>query len=42
MATKMGVEVSVAIGDVVKLANADVVAAYPLPPKRILLSTSPS
>jgi len=33
MADKVGVEVSVAIGDVVKLARADVVAAYPITPQ---------
>jgi pyruvate ferredoxin oxidoreductase alpha subunit len=33
MATKVGLEVSVAIGEVVKLANADVVAAYPITPQ---------
>ncbi|MBI4286405.1 MAG: pyruvate ferredoxin oxidoreductase [Chloroflexi bacterium] len=33
MATKTGVEVSIAIADAVKLANADVVAAYPITPQ---------
>ncbi len=33
MATRTGVEVSVAIGNIVKLANADVVAAYPITPQ---------
>ena len=33
MATKTGMEVSVAIGEAVKLANADVVAAYPITPQ---------
>jgi pyruvate ferredoxin oxidoreductase alpha subunit len=33
MATKTGIEVSVAIGEVVKLAKADVVAAYPITPQ---------
>ena len=33
MATKAGMEVSVAIGEVVKLAKADVVAAYPITPQ---------
>jgi len=33
MATKIGIEVSVAIGEAVKLANADVVAAYPITPQ---------
>jgi len=33
MATKRGIEVSVAIGEAVKLANADVVAAYPITPQ---------
>jgi len=33
MAAKTGVETSVAIGEVVKLANADVVAAYPITPQ---------
>src|SRR3972149_628237 len=33
METRTGVEVSVAIGDVVKLANADVIAAYPITPQ---------
>ena len=33
MSTKVGIEVSVAIGEVVKLANADVVAAYPITPQ---------
>jgi pyruvate ferredoxin oxidoreductase alpha subunit len=33
MATKKGVEVSIGIGDAVKLANADVVAAYPITPQ---------
>ncbi|MFC1957571.1 transketolase C-terminal domain-containing protein [Chloroflexota bacterium] len=33
MATRTGIEVSVAIGDVVKLADADVIAAYPITPQ---------
>ena len=33
MATKTGMEVSVAIGEAVRLANADVVAAYPITPQ---------
>jgi pyruvate ferredoxin oxidoreductase alpha subunit len=33
MATRVGKEVSVAIGDAVKLANADVIAAYPITPQ---------
>jgi len=33
MATRVGTEVSIAIGDVVKMANADVVAAYPITPQ---------
>jgi len=33
MATKTGIEVSVAIGDMVKLATADVIAAYPITPQ---------
>lgn len=33
MAKRVGVEVSVAVGDVVKLANADVIAAYPITPQ---------
>ena len=33
MAQRVGMEVSVAIGEVVKLANADVVAAYPITPQ---------
>jgi len=33
MAKKVGMEVSVAIGEAVKLANADVVAAYPITPQ---------
>ena len=33
MATKVGMEVSVAIGEVVKAANADVIAAYPITPQ---------
>jgi pyruvate ferredoxin oxidoreductase alpha subunit len=33
MTTRVGVEVSIAIGDAVKLANADVVAAYPITPQ---------
>ena len=33
MAAKTGMEVSVAIGEVVKLANADVIAAYPITPQ---------
>ncbi len=33
MAKRVGIEVSVAIGEVVKLANADVIAAYPITPQ---------
>ena len=33
MAKRVGIEVSVAIGDVVRLANADVIAAYPITPQ---------
>ncbi len=33
MAKAVGIEVSLAIGEVVKLANADVVAAYPITPQ---------
>ncbi|TET26035.1 MAG: pyruvate ferredoxin oxidoreductase [Dehalococcoidia bacterium] len=33
MANRVGMEVSVAIGEVVKLANADVIAAYPITPQ---------
>ena len=33
MAKKVGMEVSVAVGEVVKLANTDVVAAYPITPQ---------
>ncbi len=33
MTTKVGLEVSVAIGEMVKLANADVIAAYPITPQ---------
>ena len=33
MATKTGMEVSVAVGEVVKLVNADVIAAYPITPQ---------
>jgi pyruvate ferredoxin oxidoreductase alpha subunit len=33
MATRVGMEVSVAIGEMVKLANADVIAAYPITPQ---------
>ena len=33
MAKKVGMEVSVAIGEAVKLANADVIAAYPITPQ---------
>ena len=33
MAKRVGIEVSVAIGDAVKLADADVVAAYPITPQ---------
>jgi pyruvate ferredoxin oxidoreductase alpha subunit len=33
MATRIGVEVSIAIADVVKLCNPDVVAAYPITPQ---------
>ena len=33
MVRKMGIEVSAAIGDVVKLTNADVIAAYPITPQ---------
>lgn len=33
MATRIGVEVSIAVADAVKLANADVIAAYPITPQ---------
>ena len=33
MAKRVGMEVSIAIGEVVKLANADVIAAYPITPQ---------
>jgi pyruvate ferredoxin oxidoreductase alpha subunit len=33
MATKVGLEVSIAVGEAVKLANADVIAAYPITPQ---------
>ncbi len=33
MTTRVGVEVSIAIGDAVKMSNADVVAAYPITPQ---------
>ena len=33
MAERVGLEVSVAISDAVKLANADVIAAYPITPQ---------
>ncbi len=33
MAKRVGKEVSIAIGDVVKMANADVIAAYPITPQ---------
>jgi pyruvate ferredoxin oxidoreductase alpha subunit len=33
MAKKVGMEVSVAVGEAVKLANADVIAAYPITPQ---------
>ena len=33
MTTRAGVEVSIAISDAVKLANADVIAAYPITPQ---------
>jgi len=33
MTTKVGMEVSVAVGEVVKAANADVIAAYPITPQ---------
>ena len=33
MAKRVGIEVSVAIGDAVKLVNADVIAAYPITPQ---------
>jgi pyruvate ferredoxin oxidoreductase alpha subunit len=33
MAQRVGMEVSVAIGELVKMANADVVAAYPITPQ---------
>lgn len=33
MATRIGMEVSVAIGEVVKLTNTDVIAAYPITPQ---------
>ena len=33
MAERVGIEVSVAVGDVVKMADADVIAAYPITPQ---------
>lgn len=33
MATRVGVEVSIAVADAVKMANADVIAAYPITPQ---------
>ena len=33
MAKRVGMEISIAIGEVVKLANADVIAAYPITPQ---------
>ena len=33
MAERVGIEVSLAVGEVVKLANADVIAAYPITPQ---------
>src|SRR4030043_1053492 len=33
MATRVGIEESIAVGDAVKLANADVIAAYPITPQ---------
>jgi pyruvate ferredoxin oxidoreductase alpha subunit len=33
MATRVGIEVSIAVADAVKMANADVVAAYPITPQ---------
>lgn len=33
MASRKGLEVSVAIGEIVKLANADIIAAYPITPQ---------
>src|SRR5512136_748983 len=33
MTTRVGVEVSIAVADAVKLCNADVVAAYPITPQ---------
>jgi len=33
MAKRIGIEVSIAVGDAVKLVNADVVAAYPITPQ---------
>ncbi len=33
MSTRVGMEVSIAIGEVVKLADADVIAAYPITPQ---------
>ena len=33
MAPRVGMEVSVAIGEMVRLANADVIAAYPITPQ---------
>ncbi len=33
MATRTGMEVSLAVGEAVKLANADVIAAYPITPQ---------
>ena len=33
MAKRKGIEVSIAVADTVKLANADVIAAYPITPQ---------
>jgi len=33
MSQRVGVEVSIALGDAVKMANADVIAAYPITPQ---------
>ena len=33
MATRTGIEVSIAVADAVKMANADVIAAYPITPQ---------
>ena len=41
MATKVGMEVSIAIGEVVKAANADFVSAYPITPQTHIVEHLP-